>query len=202
MRLRSALPLVACLFPFSHLFSGQQVVCEGQEGETAFQCIQESYSPSGTIGYGPARDTLYAKIDSGTGGELVGIYSGYSITLAPGEDPSEDAFENGINTEHVYPQSKGAGTEPRKSDMHNLHPARIEVNSARGNLPLGESPDTQTSAWYFEDSTRSAIPGQNINVWSERLGQSAPAGLPPYRPATCLNRFSHLPGFSPPLRRA
>jgi hypothetical protein len=177
MRLRSALLLVACLFPFSHLFSGQQsfgqqVVCEGQEGEAALQCIQESYSPSGTIGYGPARDTLYAKIDSGTGGELVGIYSGYSITLAPGEDPSEDAFENGINAEHVYPQSKGAGTEPRKSDMHNLHLARIEVNSARGNLPLGESSDTQTSAWYFEDSTRSAIPGQNINAWSERLEQS------------------------------
>lgn len=155
-----------------HTAVAQQAVCEGQEGAAAISCIQAGYSPSGTLGYDTARDTMFAHIDSGSSGELEGVYSGFTITLTPGEDPTQDAFSKGINTEHVFPQSKGAGTEPRKSDMHNLRPAREEVNSARGNVPFGESPDAQTDAWYFEDSTRSAVPGSGIDAWSERLGQS------------------------------
>jgi hypothetical protein len=156
-----------------HTAAAQQTVCPGQEGAAAISCIQANYSPSGTLGYDTARDTMFANIDAGSSGELEGVYSGFTITLTPGEDPTQDAFSKGINTEHVFPQSKGAGTEPQRSDMHNLRPAREEVNSGRGNVPFGESPDAQTDAWYFEDSTRSAVPGSGIDAWSERLGQSA-----------------------------
>jgi hypothetical protein len=150
----------------------QTTVCAGQTGQAVLQCIQDGYSPTGTLGYGPARDVMYRDIDASPSGELEGIYSGYTITLTPGVDPSEDAFAKGINAEHVFPQSKGAGTEPQRSDIHNLYPAREEVNSARGNLPFGESPDASTDTWYRGSATRTTIPQTGIDTYSERLGQS------------------------------
>ncbi|PSQ81121.1 MAG: hypothetical protein BRD41_03510 [Bacteroidetes bacterium QS_1_63_11] len=153
--------------------AGQQTVCEGQDGAAAISCIQANHSPTGTLGYDTARDTLYDNIDADDAGQLEGVYSEYTITLTPGEDPSADAYNKGINTERVYLQSKGAGSEPRKSDMHNLCPARSQVNSARGNLSFGESPDEQTSIWYFEENTQSGIPESDVDAWSERLGNSS-----------------------------
>jgi hypothetical protein len=88
------------------------MVCAGQTGQAVLQCIQNGYSPTGTLGYGPARDVMYRDIDARPSGELEGICSGYTITLTPGADPSQDAFAKGINAEHVFPQSRGAGTEP------------------------------------------------------------------------------------------
>jgi hypothetical protein len=153
--------------------AAQQVVCEGLEGEAAIDCFQENYSLDQTLGYDTARDTMYAKIDAGSSGQLTGVYSGYTITLTPGEDPSKDAYSKDVNAEHVFPQSKGAGTEPLKSDMHNLRPARTQVNSARGNIPFGESPDAQTDTWYYQDKSRTSVPSSNVDARTERIGQSA-----------------------------
>ncbi|PSQ79490.1 MAG: hypothetical protein BRD33_00705, partial [Bacteroidetes bacterium QH_6_63_17] len=75
----------------------------------------------------------------------------------------------GINTEHTWPQSKGAGEEPATSDLHILVPTRQQVNSARSNLPFGESPDTDTDTWYFEDQTQSSPPEADRPLWSELL---------------------------------
>jgi len=151
----------------------QEVVCNGQTGQIALLCVKSDYAPTSTLGYGPARDILYSQIDTDASGQLVGIYSGFAITLNPSEDPSQDAYSKGINAEHVFPQSKGAGNAPQRSDMHNLYPARIEVNSARSNIPFGESPDTQTDGWYYLDQNRSSLPPANIDLYSERNGNSA-----------------------------
>ena len=150
----------------------QTDACPDRTGLIALLCIQENYSPTATLGYSTARDVLYRDIDSDGSGTLEGIYSGYTITLTSGEDPSQDAFSKGINAEHVYPQSKGAGIEPERSDMHNLYPAREEVNSARSNIPYGESPDSQTDAWYRLDQVQSLAPTSNIDAFSERLGST------------------------------
>jgi hypothetical protein len=169
--------MIALLFPALLLLApvalGQTTVCGGKTGQAALQCVQDGYSPVQTLGYGPARDVMYRDIDAGPSGELESIYSGYTITLTPGEDPSKDAFSKDVNAEHVFPQSKGAGTEPRRSDIHNLYPAREQVNSARGNLPFGESPDAQTDTWYRGETTQSAIPTAEIDAYSERLGAQA-----------------------------
>jgi len=164
--------LVAVLFLAASGARAQTTVCSGQTGAAAVQCVQDGYTPSETLGYGPARDVMYRDIDSDAAGRLSGIYSGYTITLTPGEDPSQDAYSKDVNAEHVFPQSKGAGTEPRRSDIHNLYPARVQVNSARGNLPFGESPNAQTDIWYRDASTQSTVPGSEIDAYSERLGQS------------------------------
>jgi hypothetical protein len=45
-----------------------------------------------------------------------------------------------MNTEHTWPQSMGAASEPMQSDMHHLHISDGGVNSARGNKPFGWVP--------------------------------------------------------------
>ena len=41
-----------------------------------------------------------------------------------------------MNTEHTWPQSKGA-TGAAKSDLHHLFPTDSKANSIRGNHPFG-----------------------------------------------------------------
>lgn len=45
-----------------------------------------------------------------------------------------------MNTEHTWPQSMGAGSEPMQSDLHHLFITDNGTNSARGNKPLGNVP--------------------------------------------------------------
>ena len=67
---------------------------------------------------------LYSEIDSDASGQLSGIYSDFTVTLTPGEHPSQDVYSKGINAEHFFSQSMGAGNEPQRSDMHNLYRTR------------------------------------------------------------------------------
>ncbi|PEN14916.1 hypothetical protein CRI94_01080 [Longibacter salinarum] len=146
----------------------QTTVCDGQTGLTLLTCVQSGYSMTSPQGYGPARDILYGTIDS-DGNELEGFYTGYTIQLDPGQDPSQDAYDKDINAEHVYPQSQGASGSPQKGDMHNLRPTLVQANSDRGSLPFGESPDSQTNDWYYLTTITSAQPSpQNIDLYSER----------------------------------
>ena len=141
------------------------------EGQALLDALQERYAPAQTLGYGPARDSLYA-YEQRTDGALAGVYTGFSVQLTPGADPSTDAFEKGINAEHTLPQSKGAGEEPARSDLHNLFPAKANVNSARSNEPYAEIPDAETDAWYFQDQAQSNIPTSGIEDWSEDSGEN------------------------------
>lgn len=43
-----------------------------------------------------------------------------------------------MNTEHTWPQSKGAKAEPKRGDLHHLFPTNSRANSTRGNHPFGE----------------------------------------------------------------
>ncbi len=142
----------------------QQVLYPGLEGQPLLDALRAGYSPSGTIGYGPARDALFAWEQS-RNGNLRAVYTGYTIVLSG--DPSDSALAQGVNTEHTWPQSLGMGSEPRRSDMHNLFPTRVEVNAARGNDPFAEIPDAETDTWYRLAQAQSNIPAVALDEWSE-----------------------------------
>jgi len=145
----------------------QQSLYPGLEGAQLRAAIQQDYTPDQTLGYDLARDVLFEYLND-TRGELRGVYTGYAITLDPAEDPTQDAFEKGINTEHTWPQSKGAGDEPARSDMHALYPTKDNVNSSRSNHPFAEIPDADTDGWYRLDASQSTIPTSNIDEYSEK----------------------------------
>lgn len=138
----------------------------GVTGAALLDSLRRVYTPS-TLGYGPARQELFGFIWNDEG-VVEGFYTGLTISVPPGAgDATGIAFGQDFNTEHAWPQSVGAGDEPRRSDLYNLFPTKVGVNGDRANLPFGEVNDAQTLTWYYLNQRQSAIPSTNIDAWSE-----------------------------------
>jgi len=140
----------------------------GLFGNDLKQQIINDYKTSYTLGYNNARDIMYSEIDIKPGNQLTGVYSGYTITLDLSQDPSTNAYNQGINCEHTWPQSLGAESEPMKSDMHHLFPTKSNVNSSRGNDPFAESVDNLTDKWYRNGIYIQTVPTQFIDEYAEK----------------------------------
>ncbi len=139
----------------------------GTWGPALLDSLRRVYTPT-TLGYTEARRRLYGTVWN-DGGVVEAIYTGARVAVPEGaSDPTGTAFDRGMNTEHAFPQSKGAEDEPRRSDLHNLFPSLIGVNGDRGSLPFGEVDDTQTTDWYRRTTRQSTIPTDSIDAWSER----------------------------------
>lgn len=140
------------------------------EGDALYEAVVDAYKPNVVLTYGMARDTLFSKIDA-VNDSLECIYTGMKRYVTPGEDPTQavylDGAANGINTEHSYPQSKGAEDGNARSDMHHLYPTRSQTNNDRGSKVFAESNDQQTSVWYRNTTQQGNIPGADIDEWSE-----------------------------------
>jgi hypothetical protein len=165
---KSFLLLSFICFQFSAVFSQ---IYPALTGQALLDQLVFDFKPSTVLGYDEARDTLYGRIYL-TEGSVTCVYSGFSLSLPPGEDPSTFLFMNGsadgINCEHTFPRSKGADIGNPKSDMHHLYPTRAGVNTARGNDPYAEIPDQQTIKWYRLDEELTTIPPTMIEEYSER----------------------------------
>ena len=141
----------------------------GLSGGALREALRADLAATRTLGYGPARDSLY-RYHQRADGAVCGLYTGFCVALAPGEDPSTSAYRQGVNAEHAWPQSRGVEPEPQRSDLHALFPARATANSARGNHPYAEVPDDQASAWYRLADRQSHTPAVALDEWSERAG--------------------------------
>jgi len=140
-------------------------------GDELLDSLVSHYKPVSILTYSEARDTLFANIDSRED-SLTCVYSGHTVYLDPSLDPTQAAFMNGsndgINTEHTFPQSFGAGGGNARSDMHHLFPTRTAVNSSRGNKIFGEIDDSTADQWYYQNRTQSNIPlDPQIDLYSE-----------------------------------
>ena len=153
------------LFLFTSLWS-QEIIAEGMTGDDLLDYLRLNYKTSSTLGYDHGRDTLYLQIER-TNGQVKGVYTNYSVTLPDGVDPSAYLYENGIDCEHVWPQSMYEGSNPMKSDLHHLRPSKSNVNSSRGNKPFGENPDSETDTWFWMSQSQSNTPTSYINEYSE-----------------------------------
>jgi hypothetical protein len=149
-----------------------EIICENATTLSDYLlCLQTNYTPSQTLGYSYARDILYSSIDvDPSTQELTGIYTGFTVIMdySTDPDPSIHAFNLGMNTEHVFPQSMGAGDEPGRSDMFNIFPSRVEANSSRSNCPFNEVVDSDTELWYYLDQVINTIPTLNIDLYAEK----------------------------------
>lgn len=150
----------------------QEDVFPGVTGTELTNKVLESFKTTKTLSYDVARDTMFLNVyrhkDS-----VECIYSGHKIYLPLGVDPSAYLYnsgdENGINTEHVYPQSKGAKVGIARSDMHHLFPARVSVNEERSSLPFAEIPDYKTLKWFYQTVESDNTPGSStIDLYSEK----------------------------------
>lgn len=92
--------------------------------------------------------------DQGVPGNLILFYTRRS---QDSDDWVSGNAQNGWNREHLWPQSRGAGSLPMKSDLFHLMPTDASVNQSRGNLnfedggvPEGEAQETFLDADSFE----------------------------------------------------
>ena len=147
-----------------------QAVFPGLTGDALANEVRTAFTPETVIPYGTARDTLFLKVDA-VNRNLSCIYTGLTLPIPEGQDPTQAVFLNGandgINTEHTYPQGFGLVDTKAESDMHNLFPSRVKTNNDRGNRPFGESPDGSTSRWYLLNTELTSVPSSMIDKYSE-----------------------------------
>ncbi len=104
-------------------------------------------------GYSQARDELFGEVADLDGDDKVeDMFTG---ELRGPITDRKNGFDRGFNTEHTWPQSKGA-TGIAQSDLHHLHPANITTNERRGSLPYGE---VVSSDWSVGEGARQAQRG-------------------------------------------
>ena len=145
----------------------QTIIGPGLTRESLFNYLSTNYKTSTTLGYNQARDVMYSIIDLEDDNTLKGIYTNYTITIDPNQDPRPQTNAQNMNCEHSWPQSMGAGSEPQKSDLHHLYPCRGNVNSSRGNKPYADIDDNDTDKWWRFDYYETSIPSQYIDEFSE-----------------------------------
>lgn len=159
------------VLPFFLNAQNQEVLFPNLEGTELMEAVVDAYKPIVVLTSANSKDTLFARVYA-QNDSLPGIYTQHKVYLDPSLDPTAAAFmdndPDGINTEHIYPKSKGAEFGNPTADMHHMAPSRIDVNAARGNLPFGDIPDGNTTTWYYLDQFQSTIPGNStIDQYSE-----------------------------------
>jgi len=155
------LPLMLLNFIFM-----QDSIAPNLHSEQLIDYLNDNYKTNTVLSYNNARDILYSMIDDNNG-EVEGIYTNYSVELDPNEDPSTHLYNNGMDCEHLWPQSMYEGSSPMKSDMHHLRPCKSNVNSSRGNKPFNNINDYNTDTWYWLTYQTNNIPSSNIDEYSE-----------------------------------
>ncbi len=152
---------------------GHEDIFPDKSGSELLNLLRTSYKPSTVLDYYHARLKMYTEIYN-ENDTVYGIYTRYGLHLAPNDpDPIGTLIRNnspyGINTEHTFPQSKGAREGNARSDMHHLFPAMARVNSARSNYPYAEINDNRTQWWYYKDKAVRSIPTKNKEDYSESI---------------------------------
>ena len=140
---------VLFLILHSNLFAQEtETIFPDLHGQELLDSLITVYRTNTVLTYDNARDTLFAKIDNNND-SLTCVYTGYTVYVDPTQDPPTYTYRNyNFQTEHTWPQSKGA-TGQAKSDMHHLYPVWGNANGSRGNNPFAEIPDNETNTWWY-----------------------------------------------------
>lgn len=156
-------------------------ICPDLISDELLDCISASYSPTNVYSYDRSRDTLFARVVIEPGDSLRTLYTGAAIELDLSADPTSFAYSSAlqISTEHLWPQSLGAGSGDARADMHHLRPVKQSVNSARSNDPFCESDDFDTDTWYGRQGSMNSPPSVNADEYSERDGDATGPTLGP-----------------------
>jgi endonuclease I len=105
-------------------------------GATLLKSLHTLVAKHKAYEYDPARDLMFTKLDDPKGtGVIRDVYLQREFR---GIKDTKTAAVRGLNTEHTWCQSMGAGEEPMRTDLHHLFPADAGTNSQRGNKAFGE----------------------------------------------------------------
>lgn len=108
---------------------------QGKTGAELLSALTQLIAKHKDLGYDQARDVMFAEVDDYQNQDTIEcVYTGRRGT---GIHDRSTAYSRHYNTEHTWPQSKGA-EGVAKSDLHHLFPVDNDENSRRSSLPFGE----------------------------------------------------------------
>lgn len=143
----------------------QEIIFEDLTGNQLLDSLAHHYTTSSVLSYNDARDVMFTEVYN-QNNTIVCVYTGFTIDLdANATNPRQIAFDQGVNTEHLWPQSRGA-TGNARSDMHHLRPTRADVNSSRGNFPFGLIEPVLVTRWWKDDVNQTNTPTGDLGLWS------------------------------------
>ncbi len=109
---------------------------QGLTGAAFFAALNDLIDDQRVLGYTFARDSLYANVDDPDNDDvIIDIYVGRA---AAGVNSRATALTANLNTEHSWPQSRGATEDPAMSDLNILFSSDETANGQRLNYPFGE----------------------------------------------------------------
>lgn len=117
---------------------GYYAAAMGQNGQGMIQALNSIVARHKDLGYSGGRDIMFGTVDDLDNDDVVeGVYTGRRLDKVTNRGT---AYRNGsgLNAEHTWPKSKGAGGGPAKSDLHHLFPSDVYANSARSSYPFGD----------------------------------------------------------------
>ncbi|CAN5483770.1 hypothetical protein BH23BAC4_BH23BAC4_11700 [soil metagenome] len=149
------------------LFAQQTSIFPTLGGEQLREALVSSYKTSTTFGYDRARDSLFAAVYY-EDGIVRCVYTDWPIMINRNSAvaPRTQAHDQGVNTEHTWPQSLGAGSGNARSDLHHLFPTRGDANTSRSNHPFAELDPAVVSRWWYLDQSPSSTPDEPLSLWS------------------------------------
>lgn len=102
---------------------------DGMKDKILIKALHDAVSKHKDLGYNGARKVIFTTLDN---------HDGFVKCVYTGKEVKTDKIpsSNVMNTEHTWPQSKGA-TGAAKADLHHLFPTDSKANSIRGNYPFG-----------------------------------------------------------------
>ncbi|MBP6238459.1 MAG: endonuclease [Saprospiraceae bacterium] len=158
----------------SQFLLGQEIIFPGLKGDSLKNVLISFYTPSKILPYDQARTKLYNDVflfsDS-----LECFYSGYKISVDKNTNILSWTAKYSIQTEHLYPRSKGADKPPAIGDLHHLVPTKASINTLRKNAPYKDIDDTKTKYWLLGDKVFTVPDRSKIDTYSE----SAPGAFEP-----------------------
>jgi len=157
--------------------TSHQTLFPGLTGNELVDSLRVHFRPAVlTSSYTEARDVLFGEIQLDDTGTLTCVYTGDRLTwdAESGLTVRMYAQENGWNTEHIWPQSMGAGSGNARIDMHHLRPVRADVNSSRSNYAFAFLEPEEVTRWWRGDVSQTDTPSGDLGEWS-RTRSTSPA---------------------------
>lgn len=169
----TAFSFVLCLQILAGNYYDSQTLDQFERGSTRDGSLLEIIKKASGRNFRPlgykrgSKPKLFGEVElerDGQGYFVRDVYCGFIVREAVG--PNRQPKNNVMNTEHTWPQSKGAKSEPARGDLHHLFPSDSAANSARGNHPFGEVADP-------EDATRNCPLSQRGGIIDPQTGESS-----------------------------
>lgn len=149
-----------------------ETIFPGLTGNQLLDSLWVHYRPDVVLSYDDARDLMFTVTDNNNH-QIICIFTGDVLHVPQDADTPRETYTNPANwsTEHIWPQSKGAGTGVAQRDLHHLRSIRQNVNASRSNYPFTFLEPAQVEVWWKDDSSQTTTPDGDLGLWSKRGNQ-------------------------------